>query len=274
VHLSLVFYVFLSRMAVGTLLSLLPLWSMRAAERHLRFQLVFATCLLVGAAALYGAAATEAGPDGLQGLEAFLSPGGAAPGALVATGVLCLVANALFGTFRRRAARGALLLACGTGVWAVLGTARLGPLGAHAEPGALAVLTLSAVLGGLVMGAINNAMVLGHFYLLIRGLPLDALRRAGRTVAVALLAKMALLGGVLLLWGGAADVLLGHEVIWTTWRVMFGFAGPLVLLWMVKDTVRLKHTQAATGLLYVAVGFALMGELAAVYLETATGLPL
>jgi hypothetical protein len=42
---------------------------------------------------------------------------------------------------------------------------------------------------------------------------------------------------------------------------------------MVKDTVRLKHTQAATGLLYVAVGFALMGELAAVYLEQQTGIP-
>jgi hypothetical protein len=41
----------------------------------------------------------------------------------------------------------------------------------------------------------------------------------------------------------------------------------------VKDTVRLKHTQAATGLLYVAVAFALMGELAAVYLELASGVP-
>ena len=272
-HLALVFYVFLVRMAVGSLLSLLPLWSLRAAERHLRFQLLFATCLLVGAAALHGAAAAEAGAGRPEGLAGFLALSGAAPGALVATALLCLVANALYGTFRRRAARATLLCACLTGAFAVWGTARLGPLSIGAGPGATAVLALSGVLGGLVMGSINNAMVLGHFYLLIRGLPLDALRRAGRTVAGALLAKMALLGGVLLLWAGAADVLLGREVLWTTWRVMFGFAGPLVLLWMVKDTVRLRHTQAATGLLYVAVGFALMGELAAVYLETTTGLP-
>jgi hypothetical protein len=62
-------------------------------------------------------------------------------------------------------------------------------------------------------------------------------------------------------------------MVWTAWRVTFGFVGPVVLLWMVKDTVRLKHTQAATGLLYIAVGFALMGELAATWLETQTGIP-
>jgi hypothetical protein len=273
VHLSLVFHVFLVRLAEGTFLALLPLWTLRAAERHVRFQLVFAVCLLVGAAALHGAAAEQAGPAAAAQAGRYLSPAPDAPGPLLAAAVLALAANAVYGTFRRRAARAVLALACAVGAWAVLGTARWGPLGAGAGAGALAVLTLSGLLGGLVMGSIHNAMVLGHFYLLIRGLPLDALRRAGRTVAVALLGKIALLGGVLLLWGGASDVLLGREVLWTTWRTMFGFVGPLVLLWMVKDTVRLKHTQAATGLLYVAVGFALMGELAAVYLETATGLP-
>jgi hypothetical protein len=123
------------------------------------------------------------------------------------------------------------------------------------------------------MAAINDAMILGHFYLMIRGLPVGALRRAGRFTGAVVVLRVLAFGAVLLLWGGAADVLLRREMIWTAWRVAFGLLGPLALLWMVKDTVRLAHTQAATGLLYVAVGFALMGELAAVWLETQTGIP-
>ena len=152
-----------------------------------------------------------------------------------------------------------------------LGTARFSPFAA--DPGALAVLVLSGMLGGMLMAGINDAMVLGHFYLMIKGLPLLALKRAGRFVAAVLVARMLLFGLVLWQWEGASEILLERGLIWTAWRVMFGFVGPLVLLFMVKDTVRLKHTQAATGLLYVAVAFALMGELAAVYLEMHTGLP-
>jgi hypothetical protein len=272
VPLSAVFYAFLARLAAGSLVALLPLWGLRAAERHVRFQLLFVACVALGAAALHAGAdlGTAGGP---RGFAAFLHAGATLPGALALTGVLCLAANALLGTFRRRAARAVLVAATAAAVVGVVGSVRLGPGGADVGPGALAVLALSALLGGIVMGAIENAMILGHFYLMIRGLPLDALRRAGRTVGAALLAKIAVFAGVLLLWHGAAAVLLEREVLWTTWRVTFGFVGPLVLLWMVKDTVRLQHTQAATGLLYVAVGFALMGELAAVYLELAAGVP-
>lgn len=272
-RLSLVFYAFLTRMAVGTLVSLVALWGFRAAERHLRFQLVFVFVAALGAALLYGPALEDGYPGWPRGAQAFLSLRGAIPGALVLMAALCLAANALFGTFRRSAGRAALVLALAAGLVAVLGTARLGPVGSTTGAAALSVLALSGLLGGLLMGSVNDAMILGHFYLMIRGLPLEALRRAGRTVALALAAKALVFGLVLTLWSGAADVLLGQEVLWTTWRVMFGFVGPAVLLWMVKDTVRLKHTQAATGLLYVAVAFALMGELAAVYLELATGLP-
>lgn len=272
-RLSLVFYAFLARMAVGTLLSLLPLWGARAAERHVRFQLLLVMCLAASAVALYGPALGPSQPDWPRGAAALFSFEGALPGALVLVGLLCLAANALFGTYRRRAGRIALTLACVAGLAAVWGSSRLGPIGATTGPAALSVLAFSALLGGLLIGSINNAMILGHFFLMIKGLPLETLVRAGRLVAVVVVAKITLFGAVLIWWDGASDVLLGPEIVWTAWRVMFGFVGPLVLLWMVKDTVRLKHTQAATGLLYVAVAFALMGELAAVYLELATGLP-
>jgi hypothetical protein len=253
VHLSLVFHVFLARMAVGTLASLVPLWSLRAAERHLRFQCLLALVLAAGAAAL------------------LASAGGGVPIPLVAVAVLAGVVNFLFGTFRRGAGRAVLVLALLVGVVAVLDTARLST--ASTAPPVLAGLTLGGLLGGLLMGSVNDAMILGHFYLMIRGLPLEALRRAGKFTAGAILARIAYFGLVLLVWGGAAHTLLEREVFWTSWRIAFGFVGPLVLLWMVKDTVRLKHTQAATGLLYIAIGFALLGELSATFLELQTGIP-
>lgn len=269
--LSLVFQIFLARMAVGSLIALVPHWNTRAAERHLRFQLLLALVLAAGAAALYLPALGGSYPEWPRGVAAFTSFEGGMPLFLVLVCILCLVTNALFGTFRRRAGRIALSLGILAGLGVILGTARL--TNGDASWAVLSAVTLGGLLGGLVMASINDAMILGHFYLMIKGLPLGALRRAGWFVFTVLIAKMLLFGGVLLFWEGAREILLEREMIWTAWRVAFGFVGPGVLLFMVKDTVRLKHTQAATGLLYVAVGFALMGELAAVYLEMATGIP-
>ncbi len=270
--LSLVFYFLLLRTAVGTIISLLPLMRMRAAERHIRFNCVLGLVLAGGAAALHNSAVGNEPPEGWpRGIDAFLSLKGSMPLTVVLFCIGCLIANGLFGTFRRRGGRTLLIATSIAGVAATLGTARFSPYAG--DPGALTVLTLNGLLGGLFMGAILNAMTLGHFYLMIRGLPLAALKKAGWFVAGALVLRMLLFGLVLLFWEGASELLLERELVWTAWRIAFGFIGPLTLLWMVSDTVRLKHTQAATGLLYVAVGFALMGELAAMYLEVHTGLP-
>ena len=270
-RLSLVFYVFLARTAFGTAVALLPLMMLRATERHVRFQAVLMTVLASGAAALYGAAIQGHAAPLPSPPEAYVSLAGGIPGALLGLAVLGLLINWCFGTFRRPLGRWLLVVASCMGALAVFGTVRLGP--EQANPLAILALTTGALLGGMLLAGINDAMVLGHFYLMIRGLPLKALKRAGITVAIVLVLRILHFAGVLLLWDGAAEVLLERELIWTAWRVAFGFIGPLVLLWMVKDTVRLKHTQAATGLLYVAVAFGIMGELAAVYLEMYTGLP-
>lgn len=271
VRLSLVFYVFLVRMAVGTLIALVPLWSIRAAERHVRFQTLLTLCLAGAAAALYLPALGEVRGDFPRGAAAYASLAGGMPGLLVVLGALCLAANLLFGTFRRRAGRIAIAAGIAVGLGAVLGTARISATGGGT--GALAALTAGGLLGGALMASVNDAMILGHFFLMIPGLPVDALRRAGRFTAAIVVARAAGVALVLWLWGGAFDLLFGRELIWTSWRIAFGLIGPLVLLLMVRDTVKLKNTQAATGLLYVAVGFALMGELAAVYLELQTGIP-
>jgi hypothetical protein len=270
VRLSLVFHVFLARMAVGTLLSLLVVMRMRAAERHVRFQLVLACFLAAGAAALYlPGLGDDVRPELPRGAAAFASLEGGLPGLLALLAVVSLVANLLLGTFRRGAARAVLVGAAALGVAVVFGTARLPP---GDEPGVVAARTAGGLLGGALMGGVNDAMILGHFYLMIKGLPLAALERTGKWCVGVILARAAGFGAVCLLWPGATDVLFGREVIWAAWRVAFGFVGPLTLVWMTRDALRLKHTQAATGILYVAIFFALMGELAATWLEFSTGI--
>jgi hypothetical protein len=270
VRLSLVFHAFLARMAVGTLASLLVVMRMRAAERHVRFQTILALVLASGAAALYlPGLGEDVRPEAPRGLAAFASLDGGMPGLLVVLGALCLAINLLYGTFRRTAARAALVSSVLLGVGVCLGTARL-PAGDGA--GVLAGRTAGAFLGGLAMGGVNDAMILGHFYLMIKGLPLEALKRTGVFCVSAVLARAAGFAVVLDAWPGATDVLFGHEIVWTAWRVCFGFLGPLALIWMTRDALKHRHTQAATGILYVALFFMLMGELAATWLEFQTGI--
>ena len=270
-RLSLVFYAFLARMAVGTLWALLPVMRMRAAERHLRFQCVLALALAGGAAALYSSAiGDDLHPEFPRGWGAFSSWAGAMPWALVVLCAMCLAINAGYGTFRRRFGMVALVAACLFGLVPILGTARLAPGDATWQ---VVGRTAGGLLGGLAMGGVNDAMILGHFYLMIKGLPLEALRLTGVWCIGVVLARAAGFALVLLFWPGASDVLLGREIIWATWRVAFGFVGPLTLIWMTRDALKFRHTQAATGILYVAIFFMLMGELAATWLEFRTGLP-
>jgi hypothetical protein len=272
VRLSLVFHVFLARMALGTLASLLVVARTRAAERHVRFLLLLAALLAGGSAALHGPAfaGPDVRPEWPRGLDAFLSLGGSLPGALVVTVVLAMASNVLYGLYRRPAARAFLVASVLAAGAATFGTARIA---IPDSAGWLAARTAGGVLGGVLMGGIDGAMILGHFYLMIRGLPLEALARTAVFCVVAILARAAGFALLLLAWPGAFDGLFGRDVIWASWRAAFGFVGPLVLVWMTRDALRYRHTQAATGILYVAVFFALMGELAATYLELRTGYP-
>jgi len=270
VRLSLVFYAYLARMAVGTLWALVPVMRMRPAERHLRFQTVLALALAGGAAALYSSAiGDDFRPEFPRGWAAFTSLSGGLPWTLVVLCALCLGINAAYGTYRRRLGVATLLAACAFGLLPVLGTARLAPGDAGWQ---VAGRTAGGLLGGVAMGGVNDAMILGHFYLMIKGLPLEALQRTGVWCVSVVLARAVGFGLVLLFWPGAQEVLLGREIIWTAWRVAFGFVGPLALIWMTRDALKFRHTQAATGILYVAIFFMLMGELAATWLEFRIGI--
>ena len=56
-------------------------------------------------------------------------------------------------------------------------------------------------------------------------------------------------------------------------RLAVGLLVPLVFAYMVWETVRLRATQSATGILYFTLVLAYVGELTGLYLARVTGVP-
>jgi len=128
----------------------------------------------------------------------------------------------------------------------------------------------------LLLGFTMAAMLLGHWYLVQPKLPIDELKRTT------------------LVWLG----ILGFRCLTTSWlsyqylsqfseieiyrhlfstteglfllmRVLWGLVFSLTIGWMVWSSVRIRSTQSATGLLYVAVLSVTVGEILHVFLKTA-----
>ena len=57
-------------------------------------------------------------------------------------------------------------------------------------------------------------------------------------------------------------------------RVFFGILGPAAFAYMVRETARLRSTQSATGILYMALIFVVYGEFLARYLTVAGAGPM
>jgi hypothetical protein len=177
--------------------------------------------------------------------------------------------------------RGAALAVLAPGI--VAGGALLVRLAASHAPstgfGGMRFLFISdALLGALLLGSVLAAMNLGHWYLVIPGLPISILKRLTLTFALALGGRIVLIGAVgYLVTNGTLALpdgfLIGHG-IFVVQRILFGFAVPILLSVMIWRTVVIRSTQSATGILYVAVFFILMGELISTYLRFLSGVPI
>ena len=134
-----------------------------------------------------------------------------------------------------------------------------------AAPAAAAAVTL---LGGLTLGMALYTMVLGHWYLNVARLPIAILARAVSVYGVLLALR--------LVWDGVAFAtqevpyqglpLPLYAFVATldgfllAVAVFFGTLFPLAAIWLVQRTLRAKSTQAATGILYVVVVAAIIGD--------------
>jgi hypothetical protein len=169
-------------------------------------------------------------------------------------------------------ARPLLLLGAAGAAWAAARVALLAPRGAGG-PWTVA----SGLLGGLFFGAVLLTMNLGHWYLVSRSLPFQLLARGATLFAGLAAARAALLGAALAVnprpEGLEALLSFDRDALFFLFRVLWGLVGPLALSYFIWHTAQMRSNQAATGLLYVALVFVLIGELLASYLTVATGFP-
>lgn len=167
-----------------------------------------------------------------------------------------------------------------TGLAAVIATVMLLK---PADFGALAAVTyaITAITSSLMLGLVSAGMMFGHWYLIDPNLPVEYLISIVRMLAIALwadLAALLLALGVLELAGGApqaavATLIETHGMLLIA-RMVLGPVATLVLTWMTWQTLKVPQTMAATGLLYIAVMAAIVGEMLGRFILFRTAVPL
>ncbi len=125
-------------------------------------------------------------------------------------------------------------------------------------------------LGALALGGVDAAMLLGHWYLVAPKLSPRPLQTAALLffVAVALQAAMLLLGAS----RGFVQIAWDENAVATALRIFVGIVAPLPIALAAWWTARM-NTQSSTGLLYVALGMVLAGEIMARMLFYVSGVP-
>ncbi len=147
--------------------------------------------------------------------------------------------------------------------------------------GRLVGLVATQVLGGLLIGSITVAWLLGHAYLTATKMTIAPLRHFSRLLLWAIAIRIAFVGASLgAAWwlGGGSDGSVSAHLLndWLilTLRVAVGLVTVAVFSYMVSQCVRLRSTQSATGILYFGSVFAYVGELASQHLIGEYGWPL
>jgi hypothetical protein len=258
-----VFFLFLLHLSVGLVLTL-EVVPEKAGVRFLKLCSAAASLLTTGGLWLLY---RRYGPEGPAPALPLYRP-------LLLAASVFLISTILYNRAqhfgRTRASHFCLAVATASGLTAVAVAAR-GPLELSAD-----------ITSTLLLGAASAAMVLGHYYLVVLDLPIQALRRLSWLLIAALLARtlvvvIALVGPLAAGYEPARLVATGTfspDGIFVWMRLLFGIVGPWSLSWFIWKTVEIRSTQSATGILYVQLFLVLAGELLATHLRVVAGLPL
>jgi hypothetical protein len=127
------------------------------------------------------------------------------------------------------------------------------------------------ILAALALGAVNAAMLLGHWYLVTPKLSPAPLRRMMWLLLVAL-ALQALAFGIAVLTVSSGP--LGGPIGWLTWlRLAVGILLPMGVAVLAVLASRAPSLQASTGLLYVGLALVMAGSIAGASITYLTGVP-
>jgi hypothetical protein len=172
------------------------------------------------------------------------------------------------------------------GTWAtgILGLifSSVGYLPAGAFPFEPIIYPLTFIVSALLLGTVLSGMLLGHWYLIDRDLPLEPFQQmlAFYTGCLAVQTVLVLVGLLLFLVGGASATraslahLTNDHLMALLTRCAISPIGAGVLALMIRETLKIPQTMAATGLFYIAILAVMLGELMGRYLLFRTGLPL
>jgi len=121
------------------------------------------------------------------------------------------------------------------------------------------------ITGGLLLGSLTTAMLLGHWYLNTPTMKLDPLKRLLGLVYVAVALRMCVCvpGAWLVMTTRLSAIGMSPTTfsLFLALRWLSGLIGVLGLAWLAWQTLRIPNTQSATGILYAAVILAFIGEL-------------
>jgi hypothetical protein len=160
------------------------------------------------------------------------------------------------------------LLAVGAGLLGILALVALAAAGGTDSSPLFAA---QLILAALALGAVNAAMLLGHWYLVTPKLSPAPLRRM-MWLLVGALGLQALVFALAMLLVSSGP--LGGPIGWLTWlRVLVGIALPIGITVLAYLATRATSLQASTGLLYIGLAFVMAGSIAAASITYLTGVP-
>jgi hypothetical protein len=130
---------------------------------------------------------------------------------------------------------------------------------------------VSALASAATLGTALTGMLLGHRYLTAPGMPLAPLIWLNAGLGLATIFRF-LVSAIALATGGGA-LAQSFDWILLALRWLAGILGPMAVCVMVQRILRYRNTQAATGVLFVAVILTFIGELTGDLLYRTLGVP-
>ncbi len=173
------------------------------------------------------------------------------------------------------------LLTCLIGLFLIVVNVERTSLTAALSHQALAPLVTNALLSTGLLGFAMAAMLLGHWYLVQPRMSIEELKRITAVLVVLITARFVF--GTYHLFtvlSGKSEFEIYRYLLSTSpgifllMRWAWGLLGPLLLSYLIWNTVSIRSTQSATGILYVAVLCVLTGETLSQYLAFFHAIPL
>ena len=144
------------------------------------------------------------------------------------------------------------------------------------------ILVINHLAATALLGSVMLTMVFGHWYLVVPRLSIEPLKLLTKVLMasigvriIAIVLSLVILGLERAVpFGAIVTELVLRQGLFFWPRLIFGVVLPIVLASMIWSTVQIRHTQAATGLLYLAAVALLFGEFFSKFLLFSVSIPM